>query len=471
MQAVLRDECQLDPALPLVAGVSGGPDSLALLVLLVRLGWRVHAAHFDHQLRLESGADAEWVRDFAGRLGVPFWAGKGDVGFLARKDHLSIEEAARQARYSFLFDYARKVSAQAVVVGHTASDQVETVLMHLLRGAGLAGLKGMAACSLQDGWDSQIPLARPLLGVWREDIEAFCRENGLEPRQDVSNADTAYFRNRLRHELIPFLETYNPRLRPALLRTAAVLAGDWAVLEDVLEQAWKQSWRAEGQGYCAFDLASLRGLAPGLLRGLLRRGCAGLRPGLRDIDFEDIERAVSFVHRPTRTGQMDWVSGLRLFLEEDWLYLEEPGSAPLSPRWPQLGGAESLLLEVPGRVELPGGLALLAEWEEAAPLDWSGRDASEAWLDGRSLALPLVVRAAHMGECFSPLGLGGRSQKLSDYWINTRVPRRARACYPLVCSQERIVWIPGLRSAEEFHLTPACQRIVHLRLVNQPGAG
>ena len=143
--------------------------------------------------------------------GLSFVLGCTDVSALAEEQKLSIEEAARVARYRFLFEQARQLKAQAVAVAHNADDQVETVLMHLLRGAGLGGLKGMPYRAILPVWDEAIPLVRPLLGVWRSEIEVYCRQHSLEPIEDASNQDTTFFRNRLRHQLLPTLQEYNPQ--------------------------------------------------------------------------------------------------------------------------------------------------------------------------------------------------------------------------------------------------------------------
>lgn len=279
------ETCRLDPSLPLVAGISGGPDSLCLLDCLQQEGFQPVVAHFDHCLRPESGRDAEEVAQMARRRGLTFEGGRLDVKAFSVEQHLSIEEAARTARYRFLFAAARAIGAQAVVVGHTADDQVETVLMHLLRGAGLAGLKGMTALSLHEGWDASIPLARPLLGVWRAEIEAYCHERGLTPLQDASNQDTTYYRNRLRHELIPYLESYNPQVKDSLWRTADLLAGDSEVLERVVAQAWQDTLAHSGADTCALRRDKLLALPLGLQRGLLRRAIETMRPDLRDIGY------------------------------------------------------------------------------------------------------------------------------------------------------------------------------------------
>ena len=232
LETILRDQCGLDPSRPVLAGVSGGPDSLCLLDILHTAGYRVIVAHFNHQMRPEASQEADSVSVRAGRLGLPFVSDCADVRAYAEAHGLSLEEAARMLRYEFLFAAARQHAAQAVAVGHTADDQVETVLMHFLRGAGLSGLKGMEYRMLLPVFDRQIPLVRPLLSLWRADTESYCREHALVPHYDASNADQAFFRNRLRHTLLPELEKYNPRFKESVLRSAQALQGDYSALQE-----------------------------------------------------------------------------------------------------------------------------------------------------------------------------------------------------------------------------------------------
>ena len=222
----LRDRCGLAMDQTIVVGVSGGPDSLCLLDGFVRLGYPVIAAHFDHQLRPESGQDAAVVEAKVKSLGVPYQRGNADVRSIAEDKHQSIEEAARHSRYTFLFGVARERGAHAVAVGHTADDQVETVVMHFLRGSGLSGLRGMLYSTILHSYDASIPVVRPLLDVWRTETESYCRIRGLEPVYDKSNEILDYLRNKIRHELIPQLETYNPGIRKVLWRSASVLRED-----------------------------------------------------------------------------------------------------------------------------------------------------------------------------------------------------------------------------------------------------
>ena len=208
IQSTLERDCQILPDKQILVGVSGGADSLCLLDILIRLGYPVLVAHFNHLLRPEASDDARAVEGIADMLKVPLVLGEGSANDYAQEHNLSIEESARNLRYRFLFKRAEIHDAKAVAVAHNADDQVETVLMHLLRGAGLDGLTGMPYRALPNPWSETIPLVRPLLGIWRTEIETYCTERELNPVIDRSNIDTTFFRNRLRHELIPELDTY-----------------------------------------------------------------------------------------------------------------------------------------------------------------------------------------------------------------------------------------------------------------------
>jgi len=213
------------PAETLVVGVSGGPDSAALLHALRQLlpPTALIVAHFDHGLRPGSAGEAEQVAMMAG--GLRFRAGRADVAAQARAGRLSLEEAGRVARYDFLAGVARAERAKAVAVGHNADDQAETILMHVLRGSGTAGLRGMTTATPLPG-HADLWLWRPLLAITRQEIEAYCREHQLAVINDPTNSDQTYLRNRLRHDLLPALERANPRLRDRLREMAQVVAAD-----------------------------------------------------------------------------------------------------------------------------------------------------------------------------------------------------------------------------------------------------
>ncbi len=463
----LQDECRLSPDRPVVVGLSGGADSLCLLLVLEQLGYPLIAAHFNHRLRAEAGEDAQSAQLAAERLGVPFVYGEASVGELAQKEGLSIEEAARVLRYRFLFENARQAGAQAVAVGHTADDQAETVLMHFLRGTGLAGLRGMPPCSAATEWDDRIPLVRPLLDIGRAETVACCQAAGLEPAFDRTNLDPSYTRNRVRLELIPFLETYNPQVKQALLRLSRSAAGDYAIVEAAAQAAWERARIEEGTGFVVLSLTGLSGLSRAMLRNILRVAVGRLRPGLRDVDFDLLDRAAGFVEQPTRTLKLDLANGVSLSRGGGRLFVYEHGAAVLPSAWPRLPDGQGTALDVPGHVEVGNGWVIAAEWanvgREQTP--WQAAEPGmHAWLDAGCLVLPLEVRARRPGDRFAPLGMDGHSLKLSDYFVNEKLPQLARARWPLVCSGDQIVWVPGFRPADACRIAGDTQRTVHLCL-------
>ena len=292
IESTLREQCGLVKDRPIVAGVSGGPDSLCLMSVLRQAGYRIIVAHFNHKLRPDSDADANVVEMTAGRLNIASVIENGDVRGYADSEKLSIEEAARTLRYRFLMEQARRFRAQAVAVGHTADDQVETVLMHFIRGAGLSGLKGMTHRTIVKTFDPNIPIVRPLLDIWREETVVYCAANGFRPRLDPSNASLDFFRNRLRHLLIPALESYNPKFREVVWRTSRSLAGDHEIVAQALVDTWKTCVVQESGDFVAFDTSALSKRPIGLQRNLIRHAIELIRPDELDIGFAALERAV-----------------------------------------------------------------------------------------------------------------------------------------------------------------------------------
>jgi tRNA(Ile)-lysidine synthase len=361
IESILREECGLVKDRPIIAGVSGGPDSLCLMETLRQAGYSIIAAHFDHQLRSESGDDARMVAKTAARLGLECRIEGADVGAFAEREKLSIEEAARELRYHFMFKLAREKNAQAVAVGHTADDQVETILMHFIRGSALNGLKGMPPRSIIKIFDLEIPVVRPLLHMRREETVLYCQANGLHPHYDASNDSVDFLRNRIRHQLLPGLEGYNPKFREAVLRMASSLKDDHALLMEVLETAWKESVLEIREDSVAFDFTRLAGHSPGLQRNLIKHAMQLISPAV-DLTHAALERAAAWVNSPVRSlTRVDLIGGLRMFREADRLYVCTMRAVLPFGAFPQLAEASSVPVPVPGQVELPGGWLLKCE--------------------------------------------------------------------------------------------------------------
>jgi tRNA(Ile)-lysidine synthase len=474
----LRDVCHIDPTLPIVVGVSGGPDSLCLLHALKQLGYTAIVAHLNHGIRPEAGDEADFVKDVAGEFGFKHRTEVEDTITYAENQGLAIEEAARRLRYAFLFRTAEEENAQAVAVGHNADDQVETVLMHLLRGAGLSGLRGMRTCVVLPSWHDRIPLVRPLLGVWRTEVMAYCHEHKLRPRFDRSNLDTTYFRNRLRHELVPALESYNPRIRQLIWRMADTLQTDFEVIEKAIDEVWDKCVEEVGRGYIRLNRHSISQQSVGIQRGLSRRVMAILRPGLRDIDYEAVERALSFIRQPPETYQSDLIAGLRIQLEGDHIWIADwDADIPLDD-WPQVG-EEALTFNIPGIVMLGRDWYLSAEThaveEELLDQALNNLDPFMGWCDADVFMRNGTIRRIRPGDRFSPLGMGEHTGKLADFFINVKLPQRARTGWPLVCAVERIAWVPGYRISHSFRITNDTRRVLKLHLFKKiaqdPGEG
>jgi len=504
----------LDARATVLVGVSGGSDSLCLLHVLKRLRpkfkWSLHVAHLNHCLRgTEADEDMIFVALLAMNWGLPCTIEAVDVATVAQQRRLSLEEAARQVRYGFFAQVARQIGATAVAVGHHADDQSETVLMHLLRGTGLAGLRGMLpAVDLESvrviGEDvsssaptSRLRLVRPLLPVSRAEIERYCQAHKLSPRFDYSNLDMSYFRNRLRHQLLPMLETYNPNIRALLHQTAAVVAADYELLSSMRDEVWAQQVREKSKTAISFDLMGWRALPLALQRATLRQAAYRLRPRLRNLDFAHIQQAVEVATTGPTGAQAILPQGLRLRVGYQTLRLTTADEDSPVPDWPLLWHDEPVPVAAPGQTPLSdkqmrpapftsehtardsGGLS--SWWLQVRP--WKGDidivlanpDRWTAYLDADQLGPSLTLRKRRPGDRFQPLGMSGQSVEVADWMIKAKIPRHWRDHIPLLvhncpdsADQEEIAWLIGWRIDERVKITAKTRRMIRMHWYRSP---
>lgn len=307
------------PGARLVVAVSGGPDSLCLLHLLHRLALKdhltLHVAHVDHQLRAESAGDAAFVQETAAAWGVGTTVLAQDVQVL-RHTAGGVEAAARLVRYQFFAEVVAATGATGVVLGHTADDQAETVLLRLLRGTGTAGLAAMRPRVVRD---DGLVLFRPLLAVRRTETLAYCAAHGLAPRHDASNADLRFVRNRVRAALLPMLHPYNLRIVAALNRTARLCAEDNDFLEAELDQRWAALGMVATAQRVVLRRSALLALPPALQRRAVRRAVALLGP-LTDLGGEHVDRMLLLVGRG---GRLQLPAGCWLVVRGDDVIVEK----------------------------------------------------------------------------------------------------------------------------------------------------
>ena len=459
--------CRLEKDSPILVGVSGGPDSLCLLDLLHSAGFFPVAAVFDHQLRPSSVREVQFVSEFSAHLNTAFFTAKSDVRDYAEKKKLSIEEAARICRYRFLFEKAREISAQAVAVAHHADDQIETVLMHFLRGSGMRGLRGMEYRQISE-WDQKIPIVRPLLDFRKEEIEIYCEEKGFSPVRDETNLDNDYFRNRIRNELIPILRDYNPGIKDVIWRTADTIREDEKFLNQLTEDYWEKLDKKTGPGFILFETKQLSLCPKGLQRRLVRKALSTIKPGLQDIGFDMVTGVLEFLEKPTRSSRMELPAELKLLLKDGQLFIgEKYENLPFLQEIPQIGAQDLFKLDIPGKLALMGNWVLSAEiFSEKASSEVTGykENPFEVFLDAEMLAGQLFLRSRRAGDRFQPFGMGGRTQKISDFFINEKMTREARDHWPLVLSENKIVWIPGCRTADFCRVKESTRKVLLLKL-------
>ncbi len=451
------------PPKKLVVGVSGGPDSLALLHVLHRL-WgadRLVIAHLNHGLRAGAGEDADFVAQTAVSLDIPCHVHSEDVTAQAQAQGLSWEEAGRQARYRFFAFVADQEGATAVAVGHNADDQAETVIMHLLRGSGLAGLRGMEPVAPLPH-APHIWLVRPFLSVARADIEQYCHEHQLQPREDSSNLDTRFFRNRLRHHLLPLLAEYNPQIQKRLHNLATVVAADEALLFQLQQKAVKAILQEQDDDWLAFDRARWLALPLSLRRRTLRQMIWTLRPALRDVTFRPLEHARLLVEQGEGRGQAALPGGLVLALSYDRVYVAADLEA-IPMRWPQLPHDELLPLPVPGQVTLANGWVLetaVLSQPDIATIQ-ANPDSWQAFIPLENA--PLFLRSRQPGERFRPFGLDGQSARLKETMINRKIPALLRPRWPIVANAQHLLWLVGHQLDERARVTDFTMPVLHLR--------
>jgi len=441
-----------------VLAVSGGPDSVALLFILAHLraalDLELWVAHFDHGLRRRTEREAEraFVSRLAGELALPFLSGQGDTRAHGRRHHLSLEEAARTLRYDFLADQAEGLGAGAVATGHTASDQAETVLMHIIRGSGLAGIAGMRP---RTRWPFAghpgLVLVRPLLAVSRRHSERYCQEEGVSPCLDATNLLLEPLRNRVRHELLPLLRRYNPRVEQALLRLSGAAAADAAYLDETADLFW-QALAQPSQRSVQFPRLELAGLSSALQSRLLQtaaRHLLGDTAPVEAVHLQAMQAAVAG-HR-SRHLSLPGDLAFAVDGESVRLALGREVAAQAIPETP---------LAVPGRTKVAG-------WRvecEILPADAArpSVDPYEAFLDLEALGPTLTVRSRRPGDRLRPAGLGG-DKKVQDLLVDAKVPRDQRDAVPLVCAAWGIAWVVERRLDERAKIGPGTRTVVRLR--------
>lgn len=437
----------------MVVAVSGGPDSLALLYLLKTISesleLKLVVAHLNHCLRPEANFEEAGVKQIAESLSLPHETRAVDIRNLKKTGGISEEEAGRLARYNLLFDTAKKYGASKIALGHQLDDQAETVLLNILRGTGVDGLAGILPAYKR----GPFRLIRPLLCLRRSEIEAYCNDHNLSPFTDSSNLETDYTRNKLRLELIPRLEEeYNPRIREALFRLAAIAFDDRRFLQALARKKYLEL-AGIGRQEISFNRKDLSSLPMALSSRVLRIAHKKFSHE-KELDRLHIERIIELVESDETTGRITLPGSTYIYMSQDKIYMacSRRTSTELPP---------PTVLKIPGKTFLPGGSLIEARLIDKKALRWPP-PGYRAYLDYDSLPSgELIVRPRWPGARFYPQGSAGR-KKLKDFYIDQKIPQPRRDQIPLVTAGNVIVWVVGLRIGHPYRVTERTERVLQL---------
>jgi tRNA(Ile)-lysidine synthase len=450
-----------------VIGVSGGPDSVALLhvlrALTERFSLKLGIAHLNHCLRQnDSDKEAAFVETLSDRLGLPFHIDKEDVHEYKIKNRLSLEEAARRVRYTFLNRVAETNRYNKIALGHHSDDNAELVLMNLFRGSGPLGLSGIPP--VRDG-----KIIRPLIKASRSEIIDFLNQNRLEYVSDASNRDTRYLRNRVRHKLIPLLKTaYNPKISETLNQLASIMLSEEEWIEDVIHPLFEKSVLNVQDDRITFSVSMLDPLHTAAQRRILRKAISRIKGDLRRISFVNIDAVQRLLEKGPAYGRLDLPDRIRIRRRGDVLLISREKSTlrnlDVESGHPKpfvfeykIAKPESIIIK-----EIGAHLEFTEMSTETMP-DYCSAGRYTGFFDQDTLSFPMVVRNYRPGDIFRPMGMDGM-QKLKKFFIDKKVPRNERIKCPILLSRGKIIWVVGHRADESVKMTPSTRNVLKVEL-------
>lgn len=438
-----------------VVGVSGGVDSVALLHALYclkdELGIILHVAHLNHQFRGEDAKeDARFVQKFSAQLGLGCTVEEFDVPAYIRKTKLSPEEAAREIRYNFFADVAQQLQANKVALAHNANDQAETVLFNFLRGSGSEGLGGMPP--IRDEL-----YIRPIIEIWRPEIENYCAQNKLQTRLDKTNSEKIYTRNKIRLDLLPYLQKeFNPNIMINLVKTGDILRQENKYLQEITNQVIEQLAEVK-EGRITIELKQFAKQPLPVQRRILKSTANLLSQG-NNLEFKHIDDLITFADQGHSGAQLDLPGSLRALKNYEQLILTEH----------EIVAADEFRyeLKVPGETKIKEVDRLIkAEIINHNNIKISKeQNPNIAYFDYDKLPAAIVVRNRCDGDVFSPLGLGG-NKKLKDFLIDIKIPRVSRNAIPMLVSGNEIIWVAGIRISDKWKVTEKTKKILKLVII------
>lgn len=438
-----------------LAAVSGGPDSIALLHVLLSLKdaleiQQLTVVHFDHRLRGEASTeDASFVRDLATRLDLPFVSGGTDVRAVQESQGVSLEMAARICRHGFFRRVMIELAATRLALGHTADDQAEELLLRLLRGTGPAGMAGMR-CAAKGG------IIRPLLFAGRSDIMRYINDLQLESRCDESNFEAFCQRNSLRIEVMPLLRRiFHPAVARVLGRHAQLVQEEESYWAEQIARLLPEITLCRDDAQLVLQLSALRSCHPALLRRLFRSVIELLQGsllGFYGVHFELLEKLVRSADS-SKMRQLQLPRQVRVVSEAQRLVFR---------KGPALTDAPFCYAIAEAGAHHFSTFTLQLSCRDASPLESPPTVSDEVWMDAAQVHWPFTVRSWRPGDRFQPFGMRG-SKKLQDFFTDCKIPRTERSKIVLLCDAEKICWVVGHRLDQRVRVTRTTRQLLIAR--------
>lgn len=453
----------VSPQDKILVAVSGGPDSVCLLHCLKNLPepyhLSLHVAHLNHLFRAEATEEARFVENLAQRWDLPVTIAERPVLKICEEEGLSKQAGARKVRYQFLYDVAKKVDARWIALGHHADDQAETFLMRMLRGAGADGLRGIP--EKRDDF-----ILRPLIDAHREEIMGVLSNENIPYVLDPSNKQLYYLRNKVRHQLLPELARYNPKIRETLCREAALFASENELMHQVMMEKLPELQVESGSDLFTFDIASFLKLHIALQRRFLRWGIGKLCFGLKGISFQNVEMIRVQVIQGQNGNCCDLPQGIVATKQYSKLILKKYKNGDLkNTRELQISECQ-----LPAPTRFPSSMVEdFPEWKLRLNISLSLAPSDivspcKASFDFDTIEYPLVLRTWKAGDFFSPVGMEGHRKKLQDFFVDEKIPKEERSRVPLLSSPQGILWLVGMRVDARFLATALTVRTLTIEI-------
>lgn len=443
------------PGDKVLVGVSGGADSIALLHVLHWFSriqdYSLIVAHINHMARgKDSDADADFVESIAKKLELPFYLKKIDVGIERLQLKTSFQDAARIIRYQFFEETLQEVGGCKIALGHSADDQVETILMNIVRGTGLKGLTGIPqvrGC-----------IIRPFWGIHRKDLEIYLKENDISFRDDSSNSDKKYLRNRIRHELIPKLETFNPGIKKCLQQMSGIAREEDSLLSQMTRDIFNQKLGECNKKNIAWEIKDFQTYPIALRQRLVREIFCRITGDMQAITAYHIQQIINLFNSPKTGKVLNIPRGVTVTCSYESVLFSKV-----------IGGIcekESLVtpIAVPGTTELLEGhirrvqTQIFTDKRDLSSLDIE----RQAFFDLEKTGLSIQARFFRPGDRFCPLGMAG-NKKLKSFFIDQKVPQSMRSQIPILTNtDDDIIWVYGQRISHLYRVTEMTEKVLFI---------